>query len=138
MEIKFRKYKNSDYPEIRELLQEAGLYDKTIDSKENLKTVNKMRKTGTIVAELDNEIVGCVFIIPYGEKVAWLFRLAVKEKFQGSGIGSQIIDHAKKILKQEGVEEIGLFVNAEKQDLQEFYKKRGLRTSGKKWVYMWE
>jgi ribosomal protein S18 acetylase RimI-like enzyme len=87
---------------------------------------------------VDNKIIiGNLFIIPYGSKITYLFRLAVKKEYRKQGIASQLISFAQEIVKKRGITEVGLYVNAFNKELQNFYLKRGFKTSGNSYIYMW-
>jgi ribosomal protein S18 acetylase RimI-like enzyme len=134
--MKIRYYATSDYLEVRSLLQEAGLFDEIWDSEENIKGIAK--NGSALLAEDNGQILGCIFVVPYGTKVSYLFRLAVKKEQRKKGIGSQLLDKAEQIIKSGKNEEVGLYVDSDNKTLQQFYKKRGYKTSGKPYFYMWK
>lgn len=132
--IKIRAYQEQDYPKLKELLTGAGLFDATWESEDNLK---KMR---SILAVDGEKIVGNVFVVPYGATVVIIFRLAVALDYRNQGIATMLLDYVTDMVKKEGVKEIGLFVDNDKQDLHEFYAKRGFNssTTESEFVVMWK
>lgn len=132
--ITIRQYQNSDYLKLKELLTDAELFDGTWESEENLKGMR------SILAVDGDRIVGNVFVIPYGATVVIIFRLAVDEKYRNQGIASTLLDYVTNLVKKDGVKEIGLFVDSDKEDLHKFYAKRGFNgsTTGSKFVVMWK
>ncbi len=136
--IKIRNYQKTDYAQVKEILQEADLFDKTWDSQENLSGMTKHDPELILVAEKDHKIVGNIFLIPYGSQVHYIFRLAVKNEFRKQGIATQLINSAHKITKKRNVSEVGLLVEVDKKELHSFYQKRGFQKSNKQYYYMWK
>lgn len=134
--IKIRPYQTTDYEFIVAILKEANLYDKVWDSQENIEGI--ATQGVVLIAQNDSRVNGMLCIISYGTQVAFLFRLIVKKEYRNQGIASKLIDHAKKMLKEKGIKEIGLYVNASNKDLQNFYAKRQFKPSQKPYFYMWE
>ena len=125
--IKIRNYQKKDYSQVASILKEADLYDEVWDSEDNLSGMNDKDSESIIVAELDDLVVGNLFIIPYGNKVSYLFRLAVKTQHRQQGIASSLMKHATNIAKNKGVTEIGLYVDSKNQELQSFYKNEDIK-----------
>ncbi len=133
-----RNYQKSDYSSIKTILQEAKLFDEVWDSKENLSGMIENDPQSILVAETNNIVVGNIFIIPYGSKIAYLFRRAVTEKYRKQGIGSSLIKKAEEIARKRRANEIGFYIDANNKKLKSFYKKRKFKTSNKNWIYMWK
>lgn len=138
--IKLRNYQNPDYPFVKEILQEAGLFDKTWDSEENLAGMIAQDSEAIIVAVEGNTVVGNVLLVPYGPKVIYLFRLAVKKEYHGQGIATRLIEKSEEIAKKKGVKELGLYLNSQDARLKSFYQKRDFKTSPKPlaYHYLWK
>ena len=136
--ISIRNYTNDDYQGVKALLQEADLFASTWDSQENLKGMILQDRESILVAVEGNVIVGNIFIIPFGPKVAHLYRLVVKKEYRKRGIASQLIQKAESIIKKKGGVEIGLYVDTQHEELKTFYKKRNFKTSGKEFIHMWK
>jgi amino-acid N-acetyltransferase len=56
-----------------------------------------------IVAESNDQIVGCCTVSFFTEELAEIRSVAVKIDLRGKGIGSLLIEEAEKILKEEGI-----------------------------------
>jgi len=136
--MKIRNYNDQDYLDVVSILREADLFDDVWDSKENLVSMIGANPRSILVAEVDNIVVGNLFIVPYGNKVSYLFRLAVKTKFRKQGIASELIEKAEEIIRQSGVSEIGLYVDSGNFKLHGFYRRRGFKISSKTYHYMWK
>lgn len=108
------------------------------DDLDNYASIVKLDNENILVAQDDAEIIGVVLLTFFGSKVAWIFRLAVKEAYREKGIGSKLIEEAEKIVRKKGVKELGLYANASNMKLQSFYKKRKYKTFGKEYIYMWK
>ena len=139
-QFQIRGYQHQDYQVIKNLLKEASLFDSAWDSSDNLESIVAKDPQAILVATTGNQVVGLVKIIPYGSKVAYLFRLTVKKSERSQGVGTALIKAAEKIVKDRGATEIGLYVNTKDQSLQDFYKKRDYKTAKKplKYYYMWK
>jgi ribosomal protein S18 acetylase RimI-like enzyme len=136
--MKTRNYTNDDYPEIVTILKDSDLFDEVWDSEDNLKSFISKNPQSILVAEEQGKVVGNIIIIPYGKKVSYLFRLAVKKEYRKQGIASSLIEKAEEIVGQVGTTELGLYVDSGNINLQEFYKKRGFKISPKTYYYMWK
>lgn len=132
--VTIRSYRSSDYPTVKKLLEEAEFYNNLWDSKENL--VGIIENNAILVAEENGNVIGSMYIIYFGKKVAYFFRLVVAKEFRNHGVATQMLEYAQKFVKEKGFEEFGMYVNASDVALQEFYKKRGFITSGRAWIYM--
>lgn len=133
-----RNYQKTDYSSVKSLLQEAKLFDEVWDSKDNLAGMVDYDPQSILVAEKEKVVVGNIFIIPYGSKIAYLFRLAVKEEFRNKGIGSKLIKNAEEIARKRRASEIGFYIDANNKKLKSFYKKRKFKTSNKPWIYLYK
>lgn len=133
-----RKYKEGDYKQVEENLREAGLFDETWDSEKNVNGMVAKDPGSIIVAEEAEKVVGSVFLVYQGPKLVYLFRLVVKKEYRGKGIASKLIEKAYEIAKNNGVEEIGMYVDSSNKDLHEFYGKRDFKRSKSTYYYMWK
>lgn len=127
--MNIRPYQDSDYEEIKDILQSGGHFDEVWDSRVHYS--NKIQKDpmSILVAVEENEIIGCQLIIrdPW---TCFLFRLAVKASHRNKGIGSLLMKAAEDLLKKDGVEEVAIFVNEDDSHLQGYYEKRGYLRGG--------
>ena len=121
--MNIRYYKDSDYEEIKNILQSWGHFDEVWDSRSHWGAKIEKDPTSILVAESDNEVVGCQLIIK-DEWTCFLFRLAIKENFRNQGIWSMLMKKAEDQLRDEGVDEVAFFVNEDDLKLQEYYERR--------------
>lgn len=136
--MKIRNYDNRDYPEVVSILKDSDLFDDVWDSEDNLKSMTVKNPQSILVAEDGGKVIGNIFIIHYGKKVSYLFRLAVRKEVREKGIGSALIKKAEEVIKQRGATEVGLYVDSGNLNLQDFYKKRSFKISPKTYYYMWK
>jgi ribosomal protein S18 acetylase RimI-like enzyme len=136
--VEIRPFTPQDFPYVIDVLKDAGLYDEDWDKEETFVGIIEKDKEGVLLAVEGTEIIGNVVIMPFGPKMSWFFRLAVKKKYQKQGIGSKLIEEVERILAKRGVKEVGLYVKANREDLQEFYKKKGYTTFKNPYYYMWK
>jgi ribosomal protein S18 acetylase RimI-like enzyme len=136
--IIFRYYKTIDYSQVKTILQEAGLFDEIWDSQENLSGMIAKDPKSIIIAVDKDEVVGSVYIVPFGTKSAHIYRLAVSKNYRNKGIGTKLIDFAQKTIKSKGIVEIALYVDAHDQKLQSFYQNKSFKTSKKSYISFWK
>lgn len=133
-----RPYKPADYAQVRNILIEAELFDEIWDSQKNLDGLSKQTPASLFVGEIDGNVVAQIYVIRFGSQVAQLYRLAVKKAYQKQGIATQLLQEVEQELKKQDVVEVGLFVDAKKLELNEFYMKRGYGSNQGTWVYQWK
>jgi ribosomal protein S18 acetylase RimI-like enzyme len=138
LEIKIRPFIPEDYDQAAEVLKNTKMFDQVWDSKENYLGMIKKDPESILVAADESKVIGTQVIIPYGPEMALLFRLAVLPECRNQGIGGRLLETAEEILAKRGVKEVAFFVDAENKDLQEYYAKKGHRTSGHLYVCMWK
>jgi ribosomal protein S18 acetylase RimI-like enzyme len=136
--VKIRFYKKEDYPDVSQILKEADLFDSIWDSEENLSGMIAKDPETILVATEDDNVVGNVFLMYYGPKLQYLFRLAVKKEFRQKGIATRLIEEAMKMAVKRKANEVGMYVDASNLNLQSFYKKRGFKKSKSSYFYMWK
>jgi len=128
--IKIRPYKDRDYGEIKSILQQGGNFDEVWDKRSHWKAKVECDETSILVAYSEKEILGCILIIQ-DEWTCFLFRLAVKENCRNQGVGSMLIATAENQLRNNGNDEVGIFVDEKDGKLQKYYEKRGYLRGGK-------
>jgi ribosomal protein S18 acetylase RimI-like enzyme len=111
--IRIRKYLENDYRDVSMILKEAELFDPVWDSEENIQDMIQKDPESVIVAVANNNVVGNLFIIYYGPKLQYLFRLAVKKEYRKKGIAMELLEYARKIAEKRNVSEIGLYADSE-------------------------
>lgn len=120
MNINLRQEEEKDYKFVFELIEKAFQNELLSDHREQF-LVDRLRKSVafipelSIVAELDNQIVGHILLtkinIKNGENAFSSLALApvsVLPDFHKKGIGSQLIEYAHKIAKDLGYQSIVL------------------------------
>lgn len=136
--VTIRPYRPTDYPQIVALLTEANLFDDTWESEQNLASMIKVNPDSIIVAVAEDKIVGNIFLIPYGDKISFLFRLAVKQEYRHQGIATQLLNYVEDLAGKKGIIELCLFADETNKDLQAFYKKRGWTSSKHPYFCLWK
>jgi ribosomal protein S18 acetylase RimI-like enzyme len=127
--MNIRSYRDEDYDEIKIILQQGGHFDDVWDSRLHWKAKIENDKNSILIAENENEILGCILILR-DEWTCFIFRLAVKEIYRSQGIGSMLIKSAEEQLRKNGAEEVAIFVNEEDTKLQQYYERRGYLKGG--------
>ncbi|MCA9193845.1 MAG: GNAT family N-acetyltransferase [Planctomycetales bacterium] len=71
------------------------------------------------VAESDEHVIGFASVEIYSKKLSEIQCLAVDSRFQGNGIGSELVRHCVELARQRGVMEVMAISSSEKflQDL---------------------
>ena len=130
-----RYYKDADYEEVKQTLEEGKLYDEVWEDRENLRRKVGRDPESILLAIDDNKIIGCVFIVEDGWN-AFIWRLSVREKYRKQGVGKMLMEKAEEIIKARGIKESSIFVNAQNDSLKQWYRQRGyLQTSDYTFTY---
>ena len=110
MKINIRKGTRSDLPIILNLIKELADYEGSLDKV--LITIKDLEKDGfgnhplywTLVAELDNEIVGMAFYYirysTWSGKMLYLEDFIVKDPFRRRGVGALLFEECVRITKK--------------------------------------
>jgi putative acetyltransferase len=87
-----------------------------------------LRKGGSIfVAYFDGQAVGCVALIPMGDGVYELSKMAVSPQLRGLGIGRKVLQHAVTQAKRMGARSLFLASNARLENAVHLYESVGFR-----------
>ena len=124
---------------LTELIHDEKKYDNNINEKCVVKyyyesIVNK-KDNCILVVEKDKEIIGYLygFILNNGDaytnKIVRLDALYVKSKYQGHGIGDNLINEFKKWVKQKNIKKIELCVCKKNEYAIKLYQKHGFNIS---------
>lgn len=127
-----RPYISSDYSDVRQNLQESGVYFKPLDSEEIIARKIERSPDSILVAEIDGAVVGNIIIV--NDWGALLFRLSVREGYRNRGVGSELIESAEQHLRNEGYSEANILVAEGDKELKKYYKHRGYKEGS---VYRW-
>jgi len=76
-------------------------------------------------ALLNGEIVGTASLLKKGESVFELGKMAVSEKARGYGIGTLLLEHCLEFAKQNEMESLILYSNAQLESAIHLYRKYG-------------
>lgn len=138
MEVKIRFYKPSDYSDVKQDLEEGGIFAPVWESEKNLASIIKKDPKSILIAEADGKAIGSLITLPYGSITAYIFGLAVRRVYKNQGIGTKLLKKAEDMLKKKGVKQIALFVDMNDADLLNYYSKRGYGKARKKYAVMWK
>jgi len=119
-----RPYLPSDYDRVRGLLIEGKIFDEVWDSQANLTEKISLAPESILVAELDDLVVGSIYIMSDGW-CAFIYRLIVQDDQRRQGVGTKLMEAAEAQLRSKGVPEVCLYVTEENPALQDWYAKRG-------------
>jgi DNA-binding MarR family transcriptional regulator/GNAT superfamily N-acetyltransferase len=79
------------------------------------------------IAERDDEIVGCVFIVRESEEIAKLRLLLVEPEARGLGIGSRLVEECIRFAQQAGYLKIRLWTNDVLNSARRIYEAMGFQ-----------
>lgn len=126
--VSIRYYSDSDYDQVKEVLQESNLYDEVWEDRKNLKRKIKRDPKSILIAEENNQIIGCVFIVEDGWN-AFIWRLSVRKNNRKKGIGLILMKKAEELIKKRGIKEASIFVNSKNNSLKKWYQKQNYSTT---------
>ncbi len=121
--VSIRFYTDSDYEKVKQILKEGNLFDDVWEDRHNLKRKIERDPESILLAEEDSHAVGCVFVVEDGWN-AFVWRLSVKKTHRKKGIGLMLMEKAEEIIKNRGMKEVSIFVDAKNENLKEWYKKQ--------------
>ncbi len=102
-QIKIRKVLDEDLPEVFPMIDKEDWYWTMPEMEQLFKTDKKH----SIVAILNNEIIGLLFAIKRGCFASWT-HFIVKEEYRGIGVGAILMKHTVDDLKTVGVDVIDI------------------------------
>ncbi len=123
--INIREMNAEDYTQLIKLFQETpGITFRDADSLTATKKYLERNPGLNFVAEADNEIVGCVMCGHDGRR-GYLQHLVVKENFRQKGLGKKLTEKCIRALASIGILKSHLFVLADNNSGNKFWKNRG-------------
>ena len=128
-----RSYHVSDFPQVKEILQNGKLYWEISDNEQALERKISQQPDSILVAVEDDKIVGTQFIVE--DFLPLLFRLAVHPDYRGKGIGKALMQRGEELLRQKGYSHVNMLVAADDAELQNYYEKQGYE-KGHSYVWM--
>ena len=122
-QLKIRLMKPTDYSQVVEVWQAAGLgVDDYDDSWSRLKQLVEKNQGGCLVAANEGQILGAVLGTYNGQR-AWVYHLAVKPEYQGQGIGKALMVKLEEWCQRVGAKKIKLAVLKTNNQVIDFYQK---------------
>ena len=85
------------------------------------------RREASFVAEIDDRIVGAVFVTRKDDDVAKLRLLHVESEMRGSGIGTRLVDACIRFARERGYRTLTLWTNDVLVEARRLYERAGFR-----------
>jgi predicted N-acetyltransferase YhbS len=131
--IQIRVATEADAENVTELINEAFRPAESFfiddDRIDKAGVLQSMGSGEFLLAEIDDQLVGCVFLEPR-DKGTYLGLLSVDPKRQQSGIASQLMTFAERRCMDQEREFIEIYTVSLRVELREFYNKRGYAETG--------
>lgn len=131
-----RLYTENDYEAVAANLQAGGLLDADRDTAERLKQRIEVDPASVLVAELDGEVVGSVYL-PVEGVTPFLFHAVVAERFRRQGIGTMLVEEGIRQLRQRDLAaDVEVFIKSGNRTSQRMFSRLGF-VEGDRYVSMW-
>ena len=135
MQVKIRKARKGDAPEIIPIWQEQYKRHFSEDwpaYRVRKKVLDYLKKSLVYVAVVEGKVVG--FIV--GSRMYWnegymgrIDEIFVSGGFQGKGVGTKLIEAVESMYRKKGYKDVVLFTNRKFRAM-DFYRKGGYRETG--------
>lgn len=134
-EISIRDMIIDDFEKLTELIKELGYPSNKNNISERMLKINSNKYYKTLVAEVDNEVVGFIGLCKLyayecdGDYVR-IISLIVSEKYRGKGIGTKLVESGEQWAMGEGAIAIALNSGINRKKAHEFYNSNGYSIKG--------
>lgn len=104
-EIEFRRLQSSEYKNLIELWQKAGLSHKPLgrDTEDNIKKQLQCKTNRFIIAVCNEKIIGSV-IASHNFRKGWLNRLAIHPAYRKQGLARKLINLAEEFFQTNNIQ----------------------------------
>lgn len=123
--MSIRQYADSDHDAVVALWDKVFEYKNAHNSAEG--AIQRKQEFGDglfYVATHRGQVIGTVMLGWDGHR-GWIYSLAVDPDFQKRGLGSDLIRHSEKILREKGCPKINLQILSKNSDVVAFYQSLG-------------
>ncbi len=122
--VSIRPYQESDRIQVIQVWGESGLLHSDNDPDKDIDRKIQHSPEGLLVAEEDNRVVGTVMVGYEGHR-GWINYLGVLPEKQKQGIGTLLMSHAERLLKEAKCAKINLQVRTTNATVIAFYNSHG-------------
>lgn len=133
--MEIRHYVDSDFDQVRQVLEKSNLYWNQPDNKNSLKRKIADNPDSILVAIEEGKIIGTTIIVY--DFMPFIFRVAVDPEYRKKGVAKQLMETAEEQLKKRGYDHVNILVAAGDEKLQHLYERRGYE-KGNSYVWMFK
>jgi ribosomal protein S18 acetylase RimI-like enzyme len=123
-DIAIRGIRDGDIDQVVSLWHEAGIARPWNDPVKDIAFARREPHSTVLVADRSGRIAATAMVGEDGHR-GWVYYVAARPEFQGSGLGRLIMDAAEDWLSERGIWKVQLLVRHDNERVRQFYEHLG-------------